>query len=42
MLQVGEKAPDFTLEQVGGGSRSLNDVFRAGHHALLIFLRHLG
>lgn len=39
-LRAGDRAPDFTLEAVGGGHVSLRDF--AGRPVLLIFLRHLG
>ena len=40
VVQVGDAAPDFTLDAVGGGQISLQD-FR-GRPVVLIFLRHLG
>jgi len=42
-LQVGDRAPDFTLTTHDGQPVSLADAaWRNGHTALLVFLRHLG
>lgn len=40
MLQVGDVAPDFTLNTVDGRPVSLSDYH--GQNVLLVFLRHLG
>ena len=40
MVREGDRAPDFTLDAVGGGRVSLHDF--TGRPVLLIFLRHLG
>ncbi len=40
MIREGDRAPDFTLDAVGGGPVSLRDF--TGRPLLLIFLRHLG
>jgi peroxiredoxin len=42
MLQVGMKAPDFSLEAVSGRRVRLEEILAEGDHVLLIFLRHLG
>ena len=39
-LQVGDRAPEFTLPRVGGGPVSLS-AYRGGG-VVLIFLRYLG
>ena len=40
MIHEGDRAPDFTLDAVGGGRASLGEF--TGRPVLLIFLRHLG
>lgn len=40
-LKVGQPAPDYQFNTLAGEAVSLNDVWRAGNHTLLIFLRHL-
>ena len=39
-LQQGDRAPEFTLQRVGGGAVSLS-AYR-GRYTILIFLRYLG
>ena len=39
-IREGDRAPDFSLDAVGGGRASLRDF--KGCPVLLIFLRHLG
>ena len=41
-VKKGDKAPDFTLPSVNGGTVSLADTLRAQHNVLLAFGRHLG
>ena len=41
-MKSGDTAPDFILTTVKGQAISLRDTLRAGHSALLVFLRHLG
>lgn len=41
-LKVGQPAPEFTLPTVDGQTISLAELRQAGHHVLLVFLRHLG
>ena len=40
LVRTGDRAPDFSLDAVGGGRVSLRDF--KGRPVLLIFLRHLG
>ncbi len=40
VIYEGDRAPDFTLNAVGGGRVSLRDF--TGRPVLLIFLRNLG
>lgn len=40
-LKVGQTAPDYQFQTLAGESVALSDTWRAGNHALLIFLRHL-
>jgi hypothetical protein len=42
MLMVGDPAPETQLETMTDEPVSLAETWRKGHHALLIFLRHLG
>lgn len=42
MLEEGDRAPGFTLDQVDGAPIALYDVLQEGHRALLILLRYLG
>lgn len=42
MIEPGYRAPEFTLRSADGDRVALADSLRAGHHVLLIFLRHLG
>ncbi len=42
MLEAGDRAPEFTLRAVNGTPHGLRDALEGGHHALLVFLRHLG
>ena len=39
-LKIGERAPDFRLPSLDGGTVALSDL--RGQTALLVFLRHLG
>ncbi len=39
-VREGDRAPEFTVDAVGGGPVSLQDF--KGRPVLLIFLRHLG
>lgn len=42
MVTIGDPAPDINLQTITGETVSLAETWRSGHHALLIFLRHLG
>jgi peroxiredoxin len=42
MLQVGQRAPDFALEQLNGGRVCLKDLLAPHTSLLIVFLRHLG
>jgi len=42
MLKTGEAAPDFSLHTTDGEPVSLQSMLQNHHHALLVFLRHLG
>jgi peroxiredoxin len=41
-LQIGQTAPEFSLQSVEGEQISLRDLRQSGQHTLLVFLRHLG
>ncbi|MGF1506512.1 MAG: AhpC/TSA family protein [Chloroflexi bacterium] len=41
-MKEGSSAPGFTRQTVHNETISLDDLTADGHHALLIFLRHLG
>lgn len=42
MIQVGDPAPEFTLETLDGGELSLAQARRGLRAVILVFLRHLG
>ena len=41
MIQVGDEAPDVKLKTVADRPVCLSQIWQHGHHALVIFLRHL-
>jgi peroxiredoxin len=42
MIRIGDAAPDLTLTTANGQPVALSELWRTGHAALLVFLRHLG
>jgi len=42
MTEKNKLAPNFTLTGTDGEIYSLHETLHAGHHVLLVFLRHLG
>ena len=42
MLEVGDRAADFTLESVDAGPVALSTALPGARATLLVFLRHLG
>jgi peroxiredoxin len=42
LLNVGDPAPDFTLQTVEGDQVSRDQLRKSGKNTLLVFLRHLG
>jgi hypothetical protein len=42
MVGIGDQAPGFELQAVGGGIRALAEALRGRQAVILVFLRHLG